>query len=211
MAKKKKKKFKGKYKGPDRFKGNKKKIKHWKNHGKYKGMYIGPDRFKGNKKKIAKWRKKKKSAKVTAANPPPPPKQDTSRIIKTNKTSTQTLSNSFFDTSVDQNREILNAFLAFSGTELYQYTNLKSIDGKFNDVSIIGVLSSRRKDSRPNDIIDLYPPSIRGMYRGVGVPEEVDKLYIDVDSDSVGSITLDFYIEEVAIPRIKKMGSANYV
>jgi hypothetical protein len=54
-----------------------------------------------------------------------------------------------------QQNEIINAYTALAGIELYQYANSNTVDGAYSDVAIIGVLSDRRQQHLPNDDIEL--------------------------------------------------------
>jgi hypothetical protein len=75
----------------------------------------------------------------------------------------------------DQSQEILNAYLALAGTELFQYTNSQTIDGMYNDVAIINVLSRRRQAYTPNRLIELAQIYIKHIWVQDGY------LCVDVD------------------------------
>lgn len=164
---------------------------------------------KSSKKTSTKLTKKpKKLPKVTKASPPPPTKVDPTPLIKTKQTGVPVLATSFNSNTIEQERDILNAFLAFSGTELFQYTNEQSIDGMFSDVSVISVLSSRRKDYTPNDIIQIYPPFLRNVYRGTG--PDINKLYFDIDGTKAGgTMTVSFFVGTGS--SVSTIGSIDYV
>lgn len=89
---------------------------------------------------------------------------DESKLVKTSPTpKTYGVLQDIGD-ATGQDRDLLNAFLAMAGVELFQYTNTTTIEGMPSDVAIINVLSSRRADYTPNTMIELYPPWIEYMY-----------------------------------------------
>lgn len=127
-----------KYYGPEKYKGDlwlMKKLNpklYKKYRKKYKGRYIGPDKYKGVKPK-------KNPAK-------------SKYVVKTHapfKFNVVDMSN--YD---DQSNELIEAYLAIAGSELFQFANTQTIDGAYNDVEIINVLSSRRQAYSPNRIIE---------------------------------------------------------
>jgi hypothetical protein len=78
----------------------------------------------------------------------------------------------------EQKAAILNAYLALAGTELFQYVNSQSIDGAYNDVAIINVLSRRRQEYTPNRLIELAEVFIKYMW------VEDGNLCIEIDDDA---------------------------
>lgn len=160
---------------------------------------------KKGKKKSSK-AKSKARRKRRRPKPPPPTKVDPAPLVKTKRTGVPTLAMAFSDNTVEQQQNILNAFLSLSGTELFQYTNERSVDGQFNDVSIISVLSDRRKDYSPNDIIDIYPAFVTDVYKGSG--PDAGKLFFEIQGETAGgSMTVEFFISS----SVGKIGSVDFV
>jgi hypothetical protein len=120
-----------------------------------------------------------------------------------------------------QDRDLMNAFLAMAGIELFQYTNAQTIEGMDSDVAIINVLSSRRAEYTPNTMIELYPPWIEYMYladhwtpvTGTPTPSEdpaiwklgtdgkYDSMVVDVRGtvDAFQSLVVELYIKAHAL------------
>jgi hypothetical protein len=93
-----------------------------------------------------------------------PEKVDEVKLVKTAPTpKTYSI---YMDTqnAAEHEADLLAAFLAMAGTELFQYTNAVTVEGMDSDVEIINVLSSRRAEYTPNVIIDLYPPWLNDIY-----------------------------------------------
>lgn len=86
----------------------------------------------------------------------------------------------------EQDREMLRTYLALAGIELFQHTNSRTIDGKFDDVSIISILSERRKDLSAQELIELGQSGI------LSITVDNDDLLVETEN-SVGSGQL--YIE----------------
>lgn len=96
--------------------------------------------------------KAKKSTKKTT-------KKTTKKIIKTVPTP-KTYNVTNIVAEQDEQQELLNAYLSMAGTEIFQVVNNRTIDGIFNDVSIISILASRRADYSPQDMIEVSQPKI---------------------------------------------------
>lgn len=146
-----------KYYGPEKYKGLVKNLPK-KERKKYKGKYIGPDKYKGIKPK--------------AKTNPKPPKN----IVKTEPKKTYQVTG--VSTFEDQSGDILDAYLALAGTELFQYVNTSTIDGAYNDVAIINVLSLARQDYLPNRMIDEIASYINRIWISNG------RLYLDIVENS---------------------------
>lgn len=127
--------------------------------------------------KKSKRPKKDKSIRAIKRNKsrknPPKPKKNT---IKTEPTKTYQVTN--LTGWQNQEQELLNAYISMAGTELFQYSNAQTIDGAYNDVVIINVLSSRRRQYTPNRLIELYETYIKSMW------VEAGNLCIDIDNSS---------------------------
>lgn len=134
------------------------------------------DEKKKKKKKRNKPAKSKairniKKRRKNKTNPKPPKK---ARVVKTAPTP-KTYSVTDLVGYNDQTSEILNAYIAMAGTELFQYLNSQTIDGAYSDVAIINVLSRRRQQYTPNRIIELAQSFVKRMWIDTGV------LYIDIE------------------------------
>lgn len=161
----------------------------------------------GSGSKTLRRRRPKTPVKTPKPPTPSPPKVNPAPLVKTAPTAVPVLSTSFNSNVVEQEQDILSAFLAFSGTELFQYTNQRSVDGMFDDVSIISVLSDRRNGYLPNDIIEIYPQFVKNIYRGTGL--DSDKLFIELEGLATsGELLLQFFIGGTVVTTI---GSAEYV
>lgn len=131
------------------------------------------------KKKVTKPKKDKairniKKNRSKKTNPPKPKKAGIVKTTPTPKTYNVTDLTSFND----QSREILNAYIAMAGSELFQYLNSQTIDGAYSDVAIINVLSRRRQAYTPNRMIELAQSFIKRMWIDSGV------LYVDIEDAS---------------------------
>lgn len=179
-------------KAPKRFgKYNKEKVRGWVWNAKKKYWKKG--------KKI--YRPKKKTSTPTP----------TAKLVRTRATGKSVeVRNLTSNETIYQENEILQSYLALAGVELFQYTNSRTIDGIFDDVSIISVLASRRQEYYTNDIIDIYPAFIRNIYRGSGTDK--NRLYVEVDGNYDGEImTLEFWIVKPPSDIIQVIGSVDYV
>lgn len=125
----------------------------------------------------AKRHKKVKPIKPKKKKNPKKPKKDSVKTTPTVKAVTYGAIdlNSQYD---EQKAAILNAYLALAGTELFQYVNSQSIDGAYNDVAIINVLSRRRQEYTPNRLIELAEVFIKYMW------VEDGNLCIEIDDDA---------------------------
>lgn len=120
-----------------------------------------PDKSKSKKvtskpKKDKAIRKIKKKREKT--NPPAPAKT----AVKTEPSKTYSVTN--LTGFQNQEQELLNAYIAMAGTELFQYINSQTIDGAYNDVAIINVLSRRRQQYTPNRLIELAQVYVKAMW-----------------------------------------------
>lgn len=173
-----------------------------------KNRGTGPAKAKGSINKDTRGSKtvtKKKKKKVPKRKPvtaPAPTVVPSENIVRTQRQGVPVTGTPFSSNITEQQRDILYSFLTMSGTELFQYTNSRSIDGMFDDVSIISVLSSRRKEYTPNTIIETLPPLIRNVWR-VG-----DTMYVEVERATEGRrIVMQFFMGS----KISKIGSVDYV
>jgi hypothetical protein len=158
-----------------------------------KGSHKGKTKSKNTKNRNPK------NVPVTA---PPPTTVDDTKIVRTQRQGVPVTGTPFTSNIIEQEQDILNAFLTLSGTELFQYTNSKTIDGMFDDVSIISVLSSRRKAYSPNTIIETMVPVIKSVTR------EGDILHVVVERSVKGRvIVMEFYVGS----HIVEIGSEEYV
>jgi hypothetical protein len=163
----------------------------------------GPNKSVNSRGSTKNTKKKKKNPvkrkPVTAPAPTPTP---TEEIVRTERKGVPVTGTPFSSNIVEQQRDILYSFLAMSGTELFQYTNSRTIDGMFDNVSIISVLSSRRKQYTPNTIIETGIPLIKHVWVEGGI------LYVEVEGASEGRrVVLEFYKP----PKITKVESVDYV
>jgi hypothetical protein len=76
----------------------------------------------------------------------------------------------------EQDREMLRTYLALAGIELFQHTNSRTIDGKFDDVSIISIMSERRKDLSAQELIELRQSGI------LSITVDNDDLLVETDN-----------------------------
>lgn len=140
-------------------------------------------------------------------NPKKPPAP---KLVKT-KLGVPTIGLGNLDIIASQERAMINAFIEFSGSELFQYSNKNSIDGIFSDVSIMNVLSDRRRQYQTNDIINIYPTWLVDVTRdyGTGNPNESGSLIIEIDDEiESGEIELLFFINNTLVSEI---GSEEYI
>jgi hypothetical protein len=146
--------------------------------------------------------KKNRTPKRKPVTAPPPTQVPTDTIVRTQLKGVPVTVTPFSSNIVEQERDIVYSFLTLSGTELFQYTNSRSIDGMFDNVSIISVLSSRRREYTPNTTIETMAPLIKNVWR------EGDILYVDVERATKGRrIIMDFYVGS----NTSKIGSVDYV
>jgi hypothetical protein len=54
-----------------------------------------------------------------------------------------------------QQEAILDAYRSMAGTELFQYSNARSVDGEYSDVTFFNVLSQMRQINTPNRNIEM--------------------------------------------------------
>lgn len=101
-------------------------------------------------------------------------------LVKTSPTPRQDDYTKSTSDPAEQDREILRTYLALAGIELFQHTNSRTIDGKFDDVSIISVLSERRKDLSAQELIELSQSGI------LSITVDNDDLIIETEN-SLGS------------------------
>lgn len=122
----------------------------------------GPDRDKSKKRVTTKPKKDKSIRKIKKkrekTNPPAPAKT----AVKTEPSKTYSVTN--LTGFQNQEQELLNAYIAMAGTELFQYINSQTIDGAYNDVAIINVLSRRRQQYTPNRLIELAQVYVKAMW-----------------------------------------------
>lgn len=181
---------------PTRFgKRNKEKVRGWIWNAKKKYWKKGKQIYRPKKKKA----------------PTPIDLAKQAKLLRTRKTGQAiSIANLVSNDTIYQENEILRSYLALAGVELFQYTNSRTIDGIFNDVSIISVLSSRRKQYTANDIIDIYPAFLRDVWRGTGTNK--DKLYIEVDG-SYENLTarLEFWVIDPPEDNVVVIGTVDYV
>lgn len=156
---------------------------------------------KGSTKGTSKPKKGGGTPKRTPVTAPAPTQVPVDTIVRTQLKGVPVMVTPFSSNITEQQRDILYSFLTLSGTELFQYTNSRSIDGMFDNVSIISVLSSRRREYTPNTIIETMAPLIKNVWR------EGDILYIDVERATKGRrIVTDFYMSNIS-----RIGSVEYV
>lgn len=141
-----------------------------KKTGPKKATNTHTDKFNKKKSKVKPLKPKKKKN-------PKKPKKDSVKTTPTVKAVTYGAIdlNSQYD---EQKAAILNAYLSLAGTELFQYVNSQSIDGAYNDVAIINVLSRRRQEYTPNRLIELAEVFIKYMW------VEDGNLCIEIDDDA---------------------------
>jgi hypothetical protein len=117
---------------------------------------------KGKSKVVTKPKKDKAIRKIKKkrekTNPPAPAKT----AVKTEPSKTYSVTN--LTGFQNQEQELLNAYIAMAGTELFQYINSQTIDGAYNDVAIINVLSRRRQQYTPNRLIELAQVYVKAMW-----------------------------------------------
>jgi hypothetical protein len=117
---------------------------------------------KPKKRVVSKPKRDKSIRRITRVrernNPPAPSKV----AVKTEPSKTYSVVNlSGFQ---NQEQELLNAYVAMAGSELFQYTNSQTVDGAYSDVAIINVLSRRRQQYTPNRLIDLAQVYVKAMW-----------------------------------------------
>jgi hypothetical protein len=118
-------------------------------------------------------RKDKAVRKIKSKRPKKNPPKPTKSTVKTEPSKTYNTTNLLaWD---NQEQELLNAYISMAGTELFQYANAQTIDGAFNDVAIINVLSRRRQAYTPNRIIEQAQVYVREMWI------ENDQLCIEIE------------------------------
>lgn len=167
---------KDKYYGPEKYKGDlrivkKKNPKLYKKYRKkYKGRYIGPDKYKGVK-----------PTKPAKTNPAPP--KYVVKTIATKNVQAQSLVK-----VDDQSDEMITAYLSIAGVELFQYTNAQTIDGAYNDVAIINVLSRSRQEYTPNRIIEQAEVYVVDVWVNDG------RLYFEIEGGTFNEALLTFNV-----------------
>lgn len=118
------------------------------------------------KDKSTKPRKDKAVRKIKSKRPKTNPPKPSKSTVKTEPSKTYSTTNLLaWD---NQEQELLNAYIAMAGTELFQYTNAQTIDGAYNDVAIINVLSRRRQQYTPNRIIEQAQIYVRQVWIEAG-------------------------------------------
>jgi hypothetical protein len=113
----------------------------------------------GNK---VKGRQDKAIRKIRRKRPKTNPPKPAKTTVKTEPSKTTNTVNLLAWDNQDQ--ELLNAYISMAGTELFQYSNSQTIDGAYNDVAIINVLSRRRQQYTPNRIIEQAQVYVKSMW-----------------------------------------------